>query len=113
MKTLGKSALLSVILTVVIVALLNADKLTQVKKDVKTLEVAAGKITTADPTSPDPQVHCYAVKSPDQLDIRTRMDFEARTSGGWIPSDPDANGNYCLKESEHAVAKRLAAPPAM
>lgn len=109
MKTLGKSVLFSVLLTLGITAYLNMDSLKSSKADVRAIEVAAGAVSLSDPTSPDPLVHCYPVPNSDALDIRTRMDFEARTSGGWVPaSDRAGEGEFCLIETAAAVEKRLA-----
>ena len=108
-KSLGRSVLVSVLLSAALIAVLNIDKLQSVQDDVDTIGVAAGDVEIADPTSPDPQVHCYPVPTADDLDVKTRMDFEARSSAGWVPAPDEADsGEFCLIESEGAVAKRLA-----
>ncbi len=112
MKSIGKSLILSLVLTVAIALYLNMESVKGVKSDVQALDVAAGNVALSDPTSPDPLVHCYGAANADALDIRTRMDFEARTSGGWVPAPDQAKpGQFCLIESPGAVAKRLADLP--
>lgn len=110
MKTLGKSLVLSVLLTLGITAFLNMEKTEHVARDVETLEVAAGGFEGAQSTSSEAQVHCYDVATADELDIRTRMDFEARTSAGWVVHDDSSEARLCLVESGAAVEKRLAEP---
>lgn len=108
MKSLGKSLLFSLLLTIGITAYLNLDQLESKQADVEAIDVAAGNVAIEDPSSPDPQVHCYSVASADELDIRTRVDFEARTSKGWIPSPTHgSDAQFCLIESDMAVKKRL------
>ena len=102
--------LLGLVAVLAIVAGLMRERMKTVSTDTKALEVAAGDFhePTVDLASPDPLVHCYPVAGPDQLDIRTRMEFEARTSAGWVPAPDEAEpGEFCLVESAQAVEKRL------
>ena len=108
MKTTGKSLVLSVLVSLGILAFVNMTKTEQVARDVETLEVAAGGFEGADSTSSAAQVHCYDVATADELDVRTRMDFEARTSAGWVTDDGRREGALCLVESPAVVEKRLA-----
>lgn len=102
--------LLGLVAVLAIVALLARARVASVQTDTKTLATAAGDIhdESVDLTNPTPLVHCYPVSGPGDLDVRTRMDFEARTSAGWVPTpDHDDPGQFCLQETPQAVEKRL------
>jgi len=110
----GKFLLVGLLVVVAIVGLLQLQGRKKAVKDVHHLEVAAGNIEYGDEddedlSSPEPFVHCYPVSGPNDLDIRTRMDFEARTTKAWVPAPEEADdGEFCLKESQQAIDDRLA-----
>jgi hypothetical protein len=67
--------------------------------------------STLDMDSRTPLVKCYPVESTAQFDINQRMDFETRTSKGWVHASREGrDGQFCIKETRAAVEKRLADP---
>ena len=107
-----KVLLVGLLLAVAIVGLLMMESTKTVQQDMKQLDVAAGNVSygdgEADMMRSEPFVHCYPVASPGELDVKTRMDFEARTTKGWVPKPQAAKpGEFCLEESPQAVAKRI------
>lgn len=64
--------------------------------------------TSLDMDSRDPLVKCYPVSDTSQFDMQQRMDFETRTSKGWVHAPrKGADDQFCLEETPSAVEKRL------
>lgn len=104
-KSLGISLLISLGIT----GYLTMHRAKSTVRDTSAIEAAAGLVELSDPTSPTPLTHCYPVAGPDDLDVKTRMDFEGRTSSGWIMDTDAADpGEFCVTETQQAVDKRLA-----
>ena len=62
-----------------------------------------------DMDSTQPLVKCYPVSSPSEFDINQRMDFETRSTKGWVGAPDEAGDNeFCIEETQAAVDKRLA-----
>ena len=104
---------LGLIVVLVIVGVLTYLQLQAVPDQVRAVNTAAGNVATPtgqDPKSPTPMTHCYGGEL-DSLPMKARIDFEARTSKGWV-SDPASSqpGKFCIKESQQAVDERLRTP---
>ena len=89
MKTAGKSIIVSLLLSLGLMALFNWESLTADRAAVDAIGVAAGDVPVDDPTSTEPLEHCYPFASTAEMDVKTLVDFEARTAKDWV-LDEDA-----------------------
>ncbi|MGM0558184.1 MAG: hypothetical protein ACQEVA_17500 [Myxococcota bacterium] len=115
MQKLTGALLIGVLFALLYVGYLTYQRATTTKAQSDRIQVEDGMPTfetdnaALDMDSRKPLVKCYPVASTDQFDINQRMDFETRTSKGWVHAPrKSGDGEFCIEETASAVQKRLA-----
>ena len=113
MKSKG-GLIISLLFALAVVGYMSYERTTKTKSEADRIEVEDGRAvyatddSTLDMDSRQPLVKCYPVESTAQLDINQRMDFETRSTKGWVmAADESSSGEFCIKETPRAVQKRL------
>jgi hypothetical protein len=113
MQKLTGALLVGVLFALLYVGYLTYQRATTAKSQGDKIQVDDGKPvyetddSSLDMDSRDPLVKCYPVGSTSELDINQRMDFETRTSKGWVMAPDEAgDGEVCIEETQSAVERR-------
>ena len=114
MQKLTGALLIGVLFALLYVGYMTYQRATTSKSQADKIQVEDGKPvyetddSTLDMDSPDPLVKCYPVSATSEFDIQQRMDFETRSTKGWVNAPDEADdGEVCIKETGAAVDKRL------